>query len=140
MRLFALFTLLIFLTAPLASALAQEEQETAAAGTMYFELDPAFVLNYGNGTSGRLKFLRAELTLRLSTQGTVIGVVNQHMPAIRHAIIMYLSKQSNERINDASQRDSLRNELRDEVQATLAAVGEASGVEDLLFNAFIVQR
>lgn len=120
---------------------AEDEPESPPTNaSMYFELDPAFVLNYGNGGDGRLKFLRAELTLRLATQGNVINAVNLHMPAIRHAIIMHLSKQSSQRVNDATQREILRLELRDQVRATLAETGVNEGVEDLLFNAFLVQR
>lgn len=137
---FAPFILMILLAFMQAPTFAQEEEQTAGPATMYYEIDPAFVLNYGNGTNGRLKFMRVELTLRLSTTGSVIADVNLHMPAIRHAIIMHLSKQSSERINDASQRDAIRLELLLEVRAVLAAAGTKEGVEDLLFNAFIVQR
>lgn len=137
---FAPFILMILLAFMQAPTFAQEEEQTAGPATMYYEIAPAFVLNYGNGTNGRLKFMRVELTLRLSTTGSVIADVNLHMPAIRHAIIMHLSKQSSERINDASQRDAIRLELLLEVRAVLAAAGTKEGVEDLLFNAFIVQR
>lgn len=134
-----LLCIMLFLTSfEIAAEDAAESSPTAAS--MYFELDPAFVLNYGNGGDGRLKFLRAELTLRLATQGEVINAVNLHMPAIRHAIIMHLSKQTSQRVNDAAQRETLRAELRDQVRATLAEAGVNEGVEDLLFNAFLVQR
>ena len=137
---FAPFTLLMLLACWLSVAHAQEEAQPAGPATIYYDIDPAFVLNYGNGTNGRLKFMRVELNLRLSTSGSVIGDVNLHMPAIRHAVIMYLSKQSAERINDASQRDAIRLELLREVQIVLAEAGTTEGVQDLLFNAFIVQR
>lgn len=137
---FAPFIMMILLACWHSATFAQAEGEAAGPATMYYDIDPAFVLNYGNGTNGRLKFMRVELTLRLSTSGSVIGDVNLHMPAIRHAVIMHLSKQSSERINDATQRDTLRQELLLEVQAVLAAAGTTDGVEDLLFNAFIVQR
>ena len=134
-----LLCIMLFLTSvEITAEDAAESSPTAAS--MYFELDPAFVLNYGNGGDGRLKFLRAELTLRLATQGEVINAVNLHMPAIRHAIIMHLSKQTSQRVNDAAQRETLRAELRDQVRATLAEAGVNEGVEDLLFNAFLVQR
>lgn len=137
---FAPFTLLMLLTCWLSLAHAQEEGQPAGPATIYYDIDPPFVLNYGNGTNGRLKFMRVELNLRLSTSGSVIGDVDLHMPAIRHAVIMYLSKQSAERINDASQRDAIRLELLREVQLVLGEIGTTDGVEDLLFNAFIVQR
>jgi len=135
------FTLMMLFALSPSMTIAQEElAEEVKPSSIYFEIDPAFVLNYGNGTSGRLKFLRAELTLRLDTAGSVISDVNQHMPVIRHAIIMYLSKQSSERINDATQRDAIRLELLDQVQQALSSAGGSDGVQDLLFNAFLVQR
>lgn len=137
---FVPFILMMLLSWPPLLTAQDEQEEQAGPATIYFEIDPPFVLNYGNGSSGRLKFLRAELTLRLSTEGSVIGDVNLHMPALRHAIIMHLSKQSSERINDASLRDEIRQELLNEVRVVLANAGTTEGVEDLLFNAFIVQR
>jgi len=115
------------------------QDETAAVDTTtYLEMTPSFVLNYGEGN--RLRYIRTDITLRLSTEGSIIGDVNIHMPLLRHVVIMFLSRQSDQRIRDAGQRDALRLELLEEMRDGLSEVANSSGIKDLLFTTFIVQQ
>ncbi len=118
------------------SLFAQEDANTS--NTMYLEMAPSFVLNYGGG--GKLKYLRTDITLRLSTEGTLIDDINLHMPILRHAVIMFLSKQNEERIRDGSQRETIRLELLQELRAALADITNTDGIKDLLFTTFFIQQ
>jgi flagellar FliL protein len=118
------------------SLFAQEDANTS--NTMYLEMNPSFVLNYGGG--GKLKYLRTDITLPLSTEGTLIDDINLHMPILRHAVIMFLSKQNEERIRDGSQRETIRLELLQELRAALADITNTDGIKDLLFTTFFIQQ
>lgn len=118
------------------SLFAQEEANTS--NTMYLEMNPSFVLNYGGG--GKLKYLRTDITLRLSKEGTLIDDINLHMPILRHAVIMFLSKQNEECIRDGSQRETIRLELLQELRAALADITNTDGIKDLLFTTFFIQQ
>ncbi len=118
------------------SLFAQEDANTS--NTMYLEMNPSFVLNYGGG--GKLKYLRTDITLRLSTEGALIDDINLHMPILRHAVIMFLSKQNEERIRDGSQRETIRLELLQELRAALADITNTDGIKDLLFTTFFIQQ
>ncbi len=118
------------------SLFAQEDANTS--NTMYLEMNPSFVLNYGGG--GKLKYLRTDITLRLSKEGTLIDDINLHMPILRHAVIMFLSKQNEERIRDGSQRETIRLELLQELRAALADITNTDGIKDLLFTTFFIQQ
>ncbi len=114
------------------------QEDTNTSNTMYLEMAPSFVLNYGGG--GKLKYLRTDITLRLSTEGTLIDDINLHMPILRHAVIMFLSKQNEERIRDGSQRETIRLELLQELRAALADITNTDGIKDLLFTTFFIQQ
>ncbi len=114
------------------------QEDTNTSNTMYLEMAPSFVLNYGGG--GKLKYLRTDITLRLSTEGALIDDINLHMPILRHAVIMFLSKQNEERIRDGSQRETIRLELLQELRAALADITNTDGIKDLLFTTFFIQQ
>lgn len=114
------------------------QEETNTPETMYLEMAPSFVVNYGGG--GKLKYLRTDITLRLSIEGATVENVNLHMPILRHGVIMFLSKQSDERIRDGSQRDIIRLELLQELRSMLADQIDTEGMKDLLFTTFIIQQ
>ena len=114
------------------------QEDTNTSNTMYLEMAPSFVLNYGGG--GKLKYLRTDITLSLSTEGALIDDINLHMPILRHAVIMFLSKQNEERIRDGSQRETIRLELLQELRAALADITNTDGIKDLLFTTFFIQQ
>lgn len=111
-------------------------QTAEIGGSYYISLKPPFVANYGE--SGRLKFMRVEIALRIDTSfGT--GPVRHHMPAIRNAIVSILSKQTEEDVASQEGKELLRVSLLEAVQEVVVAEEGSHEISDLLFNAFIVQ-
>lgn len=102
----------------------------------YIDLQPAFVVNYGG--VGRLRFLRAEISLRVEAGGE--SVVMHHMPYLRHEMIMLLSKQTDEAIATTEGRELLRIEALDTVRTALTVEEGDHKIKDLLFSTFVVQR
>lgn len=130
-------------------AQAKSAEKAAAGGPdfEYIEMTPAFVVNFG--TTGRIGYLQTDVSLRVSAQAAT--AVERHMPALRHELIMLLSSQSAETLQAPEQREALRLAALEAVRKVIAAAagnpstaGDASpaetGVQDLLFTSFILQR
>lgn len=107
-------------------------------GELYVPLSEPLVVNYGG--PGRLKYLRAEISLRLDKSRDA-SVIRHHMPLIRHHLVMLFSRQGEEEINTQSGREQLRQTALAETNALLAQEeGREDVVRDLLFRNFVVQR
>ena len=133
--------MLLCLLPLLAQAKSAEKAEQGGPGFEYIEMQPAFVVNFG--TTGRIGYLKTDVSLRVSAQAA--GAVELHMPALRHELIMLLSSQSAEALAAPEQREALRLAALEAVRRVIAAAagdtGSAeSGVKDLLFTSFILQR
>lgn len=132
---------LLPLMAQAKSAEKAEEGEEGGPDFEYIEMQPAFVVNFG--TSGRIGYLKTEVSLRVGAEA--VAAVELHMPALRHELIMLLSGQSAEALAAPEQREALRLAALEAVRRVIAAAaGDAvpaqSGVKDLLFTSFILQR
>lgn len=141
LRMMLLTLSLLVLVSPV-SVKAQDEAPAApeAAGdngpTTYINLQPAFVANYGG--KGRLRFLRAEVSLRVEQGGE--QAVMHHMPYIRHKLIMILSRQTDETVTTMEGKEMLRQEALEAVRSVLMAEEGEHALRDLLFSSFIIQR
>lgn len=118
-------------------ASAQEDGE-GEEGQIYIPLSEPLVVNYGG--PGRLKYLRAEVSLRIEKSQDA-SVIRHHMPLIRHHLVMLFSRQGEEEINTQDGREQLRQTALAETNALLAQEeGRDTVVRDLLFRNFVVQR
>jgi flagellar FliL protein len=115
-----------------------EGGEPAKDATIYFDLKPPFVVNYGG--VGKLRYLKTEITLRVAGGDLGMKGIRHHLPYIRHALVMTLTKQSDEDISSVEGRELLRLALLEEVRRVLVEEEGEEYVRDLLFNSFIVQR
>ncbi|GAB1258623.1 hypothetical protein NBRC116494_31250 [Aurantivibrio plasticivorans] len=120
------------------TAYAQEDGDGgAAAQPIYIPLEPAFVVNYGG--VGRLKYLKAELTVRVES-GDAAAAVRHHMPFIRNNIVLLFSKQTDEELETQVGKEALRQAALEEIRNILLTESAQEGVVDLYFENFIVQR
>jgi flagellar protein FliL len=120
---------------------AEEEKAEGKPNTRgyeYLALNPGFVVNFG--TTGRVGFLKADVSLRVTGAGK--AAVGANLPAIRHELIMLLSRQDEAALNSPEQREALRLAALGAVRALLVAAAgtEAGDVQDLLFTTFLTQR
>lgn len=122
----------------LASAEGGSEGSTNTRGYEYLEFKPGLVVSFGS--SGRVGFLKADVSLRVNSESR--AAIEEHMPAIRHELIMLLSRQDDAALAAGEPREALRLAALESVRALLseAAGIEAEQVQDLLFTAFITQR
>jgi flagellar FliL protein len=123
---------------PVAWAAAKKEEAPNTRGFEYLELKPGFVVNVG--TTGRVGFLKADVSLKVASAAK--AAMEEHMPAIRHELIMLLSRQDEAALGAGEPRETLRLAALEAVRVLMvqAAAIEAEDVQDLLFTAFLMQR
>ena len=116
-----------------------EGEESAVAGpaVQYIYFEPALVVNYGS--TGRMKFLRTDVALRVSSVESA-AIVSHHKPYIRNSLVMLFSDQEGEAMNTSQGREVLRREALEAVQALMTELEGAPAVDDLFFNNFVVQN
>ena len=117
--------------------LAEEKVEGAADETRYLELSPPLVTNYGG--PGRMKYIKAEVSLRVDSQDEFRAVMH-HVPLLRHTMVMLLSKQTDESVGSQESKEQLRLEALAATQAMMQAEEGKPMIDDLLFSTFFVQR
>ncbi len=114
-----------------------EESEKLAEEVRYVELKPPFVTNYGG--PGKLKYVKAEVSLRVDSQ-SAFRAVNNHIPFLRHTIIMVLSQQTDESVTTMEGKEQIRLQALSELQEIMKKEEGEVMIEDLLFSSFFVQR
>ena len=129
---------LILLAPALQASSAEEGGETNSRGYDYIEFKPGLVVNFGS--TGRVGFLKADVSLKVASAAK--AHVEEHMPAIRHQLIMLLSRQDEAGIAAGAPREALRLEALEAVRTLLqeSASVEPEEIQDLLFTGFITQR
>jgi flagellar basal body-associated protein FliL len=58
----------------------------------HVQLQPTFVTNYGPTENGRFKYLKTDISVRVSIQAAEMAA-RYHLPALRNALILLLSQQ-----------------------------------------------
>lgn len=138
----SIFFALLMLFCQFAAASSSEESKPAepAPGSIkatYMRLEPPIIANYG-AEQGRLRFVKIDITLRVEIGGE--NPVVHHMPALRHELVMLISRQTNESISSVEGKELMRQEALEAVRNVLVAEEGDQKVADLLFNSFVVQR
>ena len=131
-------SLLLALIAALPAHAEDDEASSAKPEALYIPLLPPFVVNYGG--VGRLRYLKAEMTVRVHDISAAQSV-RHHMPAIRDKIVTLLSKQEELVIDTQEGKEQLRQDALKEIRQVIELEqASESGVVDLFFDNFIVQR
>ena len=111
--------------------------EVALADPVYVELRPAFVINLADADSSR--FLQVEVDL-MSRDPEAPMHVEQHMPAIRHQVVMDLSSRGYTELRSIDGKTTALASIRDRVNRILEDnTGRAGVVEDVYFSSFVMQ-
>lgn len=105
----------------------------------YISLGHPFVVNYGSPSLGRLKYIKVELHLRIKG-ADAFEQVEYHLPALRHALIMFFSKQIQQKVGVPEGKEDIRREALAVVQQVMMREEGDKTVKDLLFTNFVVQR
>ncbi len=104
--------------------------------SIYIDLKPEFVINFRD-SHDRAKFLKAEMSVA-SKDSDMEEAVTRHMPAIRNALVLLLSRQIYDDLVPHEGKEALRLQALAEVQAVLEAQIGKPGVDDLYFSNFVM--
>lgn len=118
-------------------AASAEAAAAPASPSIYIPIKPALIVNYGG--AGRLKYIKADIALRLQNNAAADSV-RHHMPYIRNNLVMLLSAQSDESISSQEGKEALRQEALQAVRDVIKKEDQAEGVVDLYFNSFLIQK
>lgn len=127
--------------APAAAPAGAEGEAALLKRAVYIPIKPPFVVNYGGSTAGtgRLHFMRAEVTLRVEdAEGG--NSVRHHMPYIRNNLVLLFSAQPEETFDTQEGKEMLRQQALAEVAKVLEQEEGKNGVTDLYFNQLVVQK
>ncbi len=109
----------------------------ADAPIEYLPLEPSFIINFPY--QGRQRFLQASLTV-MSRDPEGLAAVTEHMPAIRHNLINLFSAQMlTVADSPATGIEPLRQLVTREIQDILIREYGSEGIEEVLFEAFVMQ-
>lgn len=116
---------------------AQAQEEEDRNKQLYIPLSKPLVVNYGG--PGRLKYLRAEVSLQVHKAADA-STVRHHMPLLRHHLVMLFSRQNEQQVNTQEGRESLRETAREEINGLLKREEDREDiVQEVLFRNFVVQ-
>ncbi|MEL0622571.1 flagellar basal body-associated FliL family protein [Marinomonas arenicola] len=129
------FALSLIITSLLSTfALAADEENTAQPA--YVELTPDFIVNYTT-TSNRLKYIKTSITLQ--TDVSHEAIIQDNMPLIRDALVMFLSSRTDEQVSGAQAREKTREEAAVAINAAMKAETNQEPVKSVLFASFLTQ-
>lgn len=107
----------------------------------YMELKPTFVANFGPLESRKLMYVKTDITLKIKGAAAHEAAM-YHLPALRHEVVMLLSRQSEESMATGDGRDAVREAAKVEINRVLEAEeGEPLvEIEDVMFTNLLLQR
>ncbi len=113
----------------------------AAAGggggsSPYLELTPAFVVNVKDGEE--VHHMQVEIQVKVANPEAA-GLIEEHKPAIRHALVLLLSGQEVKEVRTVQGKEKLRKEALEAVQKVLEENAGTKGIEALYFTGLIIQ-
>ncbi len=124
---------------PWAIAEDSEAEDVQGEDTRYVELKPTFVTNFGPTNTPRLMYIKTDVALRVAGADGE-EAAERHFPALRNALVLLLSRQSEAAVSTGESRESIRQSAIEELNEILASEEGKPYVRDLLFTNFIVQR
>lgn len=107
------------------------------APAQYFPLDPAFVVNLNNASSGA-QFLQVEIQL-MTRDPAALEILKQQAPGIRAKLLMQLSQVNADSLTTLEGKEALRKQALASVKTMMTAETGKPVVEDLVFTSFVMQ-
>ncbi|MCP1726442.1 flagellar FliL protein [Natronospira proteinivora] len=113
-----------------------EEEVGPREPALYYEMEPAFVVNLDMGQRSRYLQVKVELMAR---EEAVINAVDRHMPRIRNSLLLLFGEVDADKVASRSGREALQEESRQQIMQVLEAEGEPSEIEAVFFTNFVMQ-
>lgn len=118
------------------AAAAAAATPAARGPAQYVAIEPAFVVNLAD--EGSTRYLQTELQV-MTRDPKIATDIGTHLPAIRNALLMLFSKQTQAELRTTEGREKLQNAALAEVNRVLKEETGNEGVEALFFTSFVTQ-
>ncbi|MBK8960112.1 MAG: flagellar basal body-associated FliL family protein [Proteobacteria bacterium] len=115
---------------------AEHAEKEVVHEPVYIDIKPEFVINFAN-KAGHSKYLKCELSV-VTKDPEIEKAVEKHLPAIRNALVLLLSRQIYEELMPNEGKEKLRADALAAVQEVLKAQTGKPGIEDLFFSNFVM--
>lgn len=115
------------------------QANAAEDGIKYVRLTTGMVLNYGEPSLNRLKYIKVAVDVRVPNAGSA-DMVEYHSPALIDALVRVFTASEEEVVKSAHGKEELRQTALKELQAVMLSEEGDQVIEDLLFSSFVVQR
>ena len=104
--------------------------------SLYVSLEPSFVVNVSDGL--HIRHMQIKLQLKLK-QADFAGYIEEHNPAIRHAMVLLLSGQETTLLKTVAGKQQLMNEALVAIQHVLEDNIGNAGIDAVYFTDLIIQ-
>ncbi len=134
-----IFALLILLCSGLSMAADDEEgaEVVKERAPEYVSLGAPMVLNLST-TGSRLTFLQVKADILVEDEDAK-EIVELHVPAIRHKLIVILSEKDAKDMKSPAKREQVRQQATTEIKDMIAELAKTEGIQEVLFSNFLVQ-
>ena len=113
----------------------EESGEPAVKGEFsYVDMSPVFVANL----SGKPRMLQVGLQLRVEYP-ELPAFLEHNAPAIRHSILNLLSTQDGQALKTREAKETLRDEIKEEINKLIDKYKGPGKVDEVLFSSFVTQ-
>ena len=102
----------------------------------YVKVTPGLVVNYGEPSSSRLRYLKVSVHVRVRNADHA-NVIEHHLPALQDLLVSLLSAQDEEKIRSVEGKEEVRLEALEKMQKIIEKEEGESVVQDLLFLSLI---
>ncbi len=131
------FITLLTLCIPGVSLAADTEQQAEEKNPAYVSLGEPMILSLASD-GRRSSFLQLQADV-LVVNDDAREVVETHIPAIRHKLILLLSEQKAIDMKTPAKREQLSQQAAQDVRAMIEQMTGSTGIEEVLFTTFLVQ-
>lgn len=114
----------------------KKKKKGAKGESTYFNMEPAFVVNFADKTG--LRYLQITMEVLVSDP-LVIEEIKKHKPIIRNNIVLLLSSLTYDVISTREGKQKIRTDVLKEMQKVMQEKTGEPGVEAVYFTSFVVQ-
>lgn len=118
------------------SALASSSE--AVKDVAYIALKPTLVVNFGEPTKARIKYIKADISLKVLASKDA-QAVEHHMPLIRDTLVSLLAEQQEAVMLTAAGKEQLRQQALVAINQRLIPEYGQGAVAEVYFNNLIIQ-
>jgi flagellar FliL protein len=112
---------------------------SAQSNTQYVPLTKGMVVNYGEPSLNRLKYLKVAVQVRVQSPADA-ELVEYHRPALLDTLVYVFTASEEETIKSGGGKEAIRQLALAELRNVMKTEEGDAVIEDLLFSTFVVQR